>query len=75
MRHRASEIKQLGEPRLGELGEEGKGRCVCVGGFLHSEAFCIHKPKLRKQLADRVTSENKGQLINPILSFFPFSFF
>lgn len=34
--------------------------------------FCIHKPKLRKQLADRVTSENKGQLINSVLSFFFF---
>lgn len=65
MRHHASEIKQLGEHRLGELGG---------GGGLYSEAFCIHKPKLRKQLADRVTSENKGQLINPVLSFFFFFF-
>lgn len=60
MRHRASQIKQLGEHRLGELG---------LGG-LNAEAFCIHKPKLRKQLADRVTSDNKGQLIDPVLSFF-----
>lgn len=36
--------------------------------------FCIHKPKLRKQLADRVTSENKGQLINSVLSVFSFFF-
>lgn len=34
--------------------------------------FCIHKPKLRKQLADIVTSENKGQLINSVLSSFFF---
>lgn len=65
MRRRASEIKQLGEHRLWG---------VC-GGVLNSEVFCIHKPKLRKQLADRVTSENKGQLINPVLSFFLCFFF